>query len=324
MRHFLMPKTDLWAAPICLGTVGFTSENEKSAFELMDRFTALGGNMFDTANIYGKVQTGDANSCEQVIGRWLKARNQPDDVLISTKGGYPWLEDMTRSRLDSDSVSSDLDASRLALGRDRIDLYFLHRDDPSQPVEKLLSNLENFRQQGKIRWYGLSNWRSERLAEALNWCSQLNSCGLSAIQNRWSLAEFNPGGSPDETMATVDDSLIGLIHENDLSLLAYAAMAKGFFTKLAPGGDHSSLPEKLHRYFFNDTNLRRAEAVWRIAARRGVAPSQIVLAWLLNQPFSVFPIVSFSSLRQLEEAMASVPIILDQQELTELEGNSDN
>lgn len=323
MRRYLMPRTDLWAAPVCLGTVSFTTGHEKTAFEQLDCFLSRGGNLIDTASAYGKVQTADANSSEQVIGRWLKTCNQPDDILISTKGGHPWLEDLSRLRLDADSLSSDLDASRQALGRDRIDLYFLHRDDPAQPVEKLMEHLEKFRQQGKIRWYGLSNWRADRLAEAIDWCRRLDSCGLAAVQNRWSLAQFNPDGTTDQTLATADEPVIDLIKKQDLSLLAYAAMAKGFFTKLPPGDNPACLPDKLRRYFYNDTNLKRAEAVWRIAGQHNAAPSQIVLAWLLNQPFSVFPVVSFSSVHQLEEAMAAVPIRLDPREMAELSGSAE-
>ena len=318
MRRFLMSGTDLWVAQICLGTVNFTTENEKSAFEQMDCFYARGGNLFDTANIYGQKKNGDENRSEQVIGRWLAERGQPDDILISTKGGHPGLEGTNRSRLDDASLASDLDASRRAIGRDCLDLYFLHRDDPAQPVEALLSRLEQFRQQGKIRWYGLSNWRADRLQQALEWCRQEGNNGLAAVQNRWSLAQFNLEGSPDQTATAIDAPTLEIIRKYGLSVMAYAAMAKGFFTKLIPGSDGSPLPEKLRRYYLNDINLERATTVWRIAGERGLLPAQVALAWLLNQPVPVYPVVSFSSLRQLEEAMDTPTVVLEKAEMLAL------
>lgn len=321
MRRYLMPKTDLWAAPICLGTVNFTTECEKSAFDQIDCFVGLGGNLLDTANIYGQKHTGDENRSEQVIGHWLQARGNPEDILIVTKGGHPWLEDMKRPRLDPASLAADLDASRKSLGRDVIDLYFLHRDDPDQPVAQMMENLEALRSKGHIRWYGLSNWRADRIAEAAEWSKQHNG-GLRSVQNRWSLAQFNPDGSPDLTMAAVDADTVKLVRRHDLTLMAYAAMAKGFFTKLSPGTDIQTLPDKVRRYFINDINLKRAEAVWKIAAHRAVAPSEIVLAWLLNQNMPVYPVVSFSSLRQIEEAMSAAAIVLSQEEMAALSAGS--
>ncbi len=339
MRRYLIPRTNLWAAPLCLGTGSFTVEQERQAREQLDCFVDLGGNLIDTANIYGQKKTGDENSSERIIGRWLQDRGQPADILVSSKGGHPPLEDLHRSRLDADSLTADLDLSRRTLGRDCLDLYFLHRDDPAQPAEALLSQLERFRQAGWIRYYGLSNWSAGRLEQALAWCGQLEDCGLAAVQNRWSLAQYNPEGSPDDTLAAVDAPVWQILRRQDLALLAYSAMAKGFFNKLQPVGgqpvaeagtgrepsaqlDFASLPEKLRRYYLNDLNLRRAEAVWAIAADRKRPPAQIALAWLLQQPFPVFPVVSFSALHQIEEAMGTPAIQLTEEEMQRLSAGS--
>jgi aryl-alcohol dehydrogenase-like predicted oxidoreductase len=322
MRRFLMPGTDLWAAPICLGTAHLTVDDEKAAFDQLDRFAALGGNLIDTANAYGRRLSDDDNRSERVIGRWLERGSQADEMLISTKGGFPNLEDRMQSRLDPVNLEADLESSRQALGRDRLDLYFLHRDDPNEPVEKLLSLLEDFRRQGKIRWYGLSNWQADRLQAALDWCAQLTDCGLAAVQNHWSLAQYNQDGSSDLSMAAADEPTVTIIRKHNTSLMAYAAMAKGFFAKLTPGGDVTALPDKLRRYYLNELNLKRAEAVWRIAGQRGITPAEVALAWLLHQQFPVFPIVSFSSLRQLEEAMRAPSVRLDKAEMAELSAGS--
>lgn len=311
----------MWAAPIVFGSGSFTADNEKAAFRQLDLFVELGGNLIDTANIYGQSPSCDQNLSEQIIGRWFQERNQPADIFISTKGGHPRLESMNIPRLDEDSLSKDLETSRQTLGRDCLDLYFLHRDDPSQPVEVLLSQLEAFRQAGLIKYYGLSNWKAERLQKAIDWCRKLDSCGLVAVQNRWSLAQYNPSGSSDLTTAAVDEQIWQLLNKNNLTVLAYGAMAKGFFNKIS-AADAGSLPDKLRRYYLNDVSMKRAEVLKSISIARNIPPAQIALAWLLNQPFPVFPIVSFSAHAQLEEAMGAPAIFLNDDELALLSAGS--
>ncbi len=280
----------------------------------MDRFVEMGGNLFDTANIYGQWTDG-TNQSEQVVGKWLACRDQPDDVLIATKGGHPRLDDLTRPRLDHASLLQDLDQSRAALGRDLIDLYFLHRDDLSQPVEKLLEPMESFRSAGLIRWYGISNWRADRLRQAIEWSRQQGDCGLAMLQNRWSLARFNSEASPDPTMAAVDQDVFEILNRYDFPVMAYGSMGQGFYSKLLhcrkgtfepPEIDRVSKPMRVQ--YENEINLKRAQVICEIAHRKERKPSQIVLAWLLHQQILTFPVVGFSSLRQLEEAMV-VPLI---------------
>ncbi|HBP37161.1 MAG TPA: hypothetical protein DD640_00135 [Clostridiales bacterium] len=339
MRRYLIPRTDLWAAPVCLGTGGFTIEQEQQARDQLDRFIDLGGNLIDTANVYGRKKPGHENQSEQILGRWLQDRGQPSDLLISSKGGHPSPEDMHRSRLDPASLAADLDSSRISLGRDCIDLYFLHRDDPDQPVEALLSQLELFRQSGKIRCYGLSNWTADRLEQALAWSRQQTSSGLAALQNRWSLARFNPEGTTDDTLAEVDGQIWAILAEENLALLAYSALAKGFFSKILPDPASApqtdapeensrismtldAIPEKLRRYYENELNNKRAQAVFQLTASKKARPAQIALAWMLHQPFPVFPIVAFSSLKQLDEAMGAPALHLIPDDMDRLAAGS--
>ena len=339
MRRYLFPRTDLWSAPICLGTGNFAVEQEQQARDQLDRFIELGGNLIDTANIYGRKRPGNENQSEQILGRWLQDRGQPAGILISSKGGHPNPDDMHRSRLDPVSLAADLDSSRKSLGRDCIDLYFLHRDDPAQPVEALLDQLERFRQSGKIRYYGLSNWTADRLEQALAWRCQQNACGLAALQNRWSLARFNPGGTTDDTLAEVDSRIWAILTEQNLALMAYSAQAKGFFSKILPDPaslpqtdappencrialELDAIPEKLRCYYGNELNSKRAQAVFQLAVSKKARPAQIALAWMLHQPFPVFPIVAFSALQQLEEAMGAPALHFKPEEMDQLSAGS--
>lgn len=321
MKRYLIPGTSLWAAPIVFGSGSFTADNEKTAFRQLDFFVEMGGNLIDTANIYGQSPSCDQNLSEQIIGRWLRERNQPADIFITTKGGHPRLESMNIPRLDEDSLAKDLESSRKALGKDCLDLYFLHRDDPTQPVEAMLSQLETFRQAGLIKFYGLSNWKADRLQSAVEWCQKTGSSGLAAVQNRWSLAQYNTHGSSDLTTAAVNEQIWQILNKNNLTVLAYGAMAKGFFSKIS-ASDTGSLPDKLRRYYLNDVSMKRAEILRSISTARNIPPAQIALAWLLLQPFPVFPIVSFSSHTQIEEAMGAPAVFLNDDEMALLSAGS--
>ncbi|MBP1757203.1 MAG: aldo/keto reductase, partial [Firmicutes bacterium] len=145
MRQWKLPGTDLWISSIVMGTGNFSMAGEPDNLRLIDRFAEMDGNLLDTANSYGKSRTNDPNISEQIIGRWLKSSSQASAMMIITKGGFPPFEDLTNSRLQPADVAADLELSLATLGRDTIDLYYLHRDDPSIPVADLLGMLHEFR-----------------------------------------------------------------------------------------------------------------------------------------------------------------------------------
>ena len=119
---------------------------EDTAFALLDKYIALGGNTIDTARVYGKAPAPDpdeayANS-EPIVGRWLTSRGCRDKIFLVTKGAHPSMKDMNCRRLDRASIDSDVAMSLHELNTDYIDLYFLHRDDPSRPVEEIIDTLD--------------------------------------------------------------------------------------------------------------------------------------------------------------------------------------
>lgn len=170
--------------------------DQEKSFEVLDAFIRAGGNFIDTANVYCKWLEGHGNCSEQIIGKWLKDRGAEGKVIVATKGAHYSFEDPGRSRVNREDIRADLDESCRTLGKDEIDFYWLHRDDPEKPVEEIVDILEELKKEGRIRYYGFSNYCTERLKQIEKCLRDRNLPGITAVSNQWSLAGINPGEIP--------------------------------------------------------------------------------------------------------------------------------
>ena len=159
MKYIQLNNTDLDVSRICLGTAGFGDKlDQEKSFEVLDAFIRAGGNFIDTANVYCKWLEGHGTCSEKIIGKWLKDRGAEGKVIVATKGAHYSFEDPGRSRVNREDIRADLDESCRTLGKDEIDCYWLHRDDPEKPVEEIVDILEELKKEGRIRYYGFSNY----------------------------------------------------------------------------------------------------------------------------------------------------------------------
>src|ERR1700761_646598 len=129
-----LPGTDLTVSSICLGTGGFgTSIKQDDAFHMLDTFVELGGSFIDTAHVYGDWEKDVPRSVsERIIGAWMRDRGVRDQIVLATKGAHWHLDKPDVPRLSRRDIDEDLAGSLEALQTDRIDLYWLHRDDPQR------------------------------------------------------------------------------------------------------------------------------------------------------------------------------------------------
>lgn len=135
MKYIQLNNTDLNISPICLGTAGFGDKSDlEKSFEILNAFVRAGGNFIDTANVYCKWLKGHGNCSEQIIGKWLKESGMQGKVIVATKGAHYSFEDPGRSRVNKEDIRMDLDESCRTLGKDEMDFYWLHRDDPEKPA----------------------------------------------------------------------------------------------------------------------------------------------------------------------------------------------
>lgn len=275
---------------LCLGTGPMGSDIDRdTSFSMLDAFVDMGGNFLDTARMYGQ------GASERTLGAWMAARKNRARLVIGTKGGF--LAPDGSPRLDRRSLESDLRESLEALGTDRVDLYWLHRDDPARPVSEILETLNRFLEEGRVRAIGASNWSLPRLQEAEACASRQGLTGFCATQPQWSLARQE--ADHEATLVYMDKALYRFQAQKGLPCIPFSSQAKGFFQKLSRGGE-AALPPKAKTRFLSAHNLRLYEELRRIERETGMAPGVSALAFLTGQPFPVFPIAGASSLSQAE------------------------
>jgi aryl-alcohol dehydrogenase-like predicted oxidoreductase len=317
MQYRKIANTPLDVSGICLGGVALSAPDDLAGvFSLLDHYTEWGGNMIDTANVYGKWFPGNRSTSERNIGAWLHRRNRRHDVLIASKGGHPDLSAMAVPRLTKADVARDLDESLQNLQTDFIDLYWLHRDDPAQPVEAMLDYLGGFVREGKIRAFGCSNWQPGRVAEAMRLAAAQKIPGFCANQLMWSLAVPNREALGD--MVAMDEANRALHKESQLPVFAYMSLANGLFSKLADG-TLNALDGRLRKLYENEANLARFDKARRLAGELGVSATAVSVCYLLNQKdFLTIPIAGCRTVSQLEDIMAAADVVLDEATLLDL------
>ena len=292
---------------LCLGTVLFgTGIPEKDAFAQMDHFFEHGGNFFDTARIYAEWLPGGHGSSETCLGRWIKQRKCRDRAVISTKGAHPDLKTMNVPRMSKSELRSDLEESLRALDTDYIDIYFLHRDDVSRPIEEILSSLEGFRKEGKIKNYGFSNWTLTRMLEAGAAANRNGFPGFICNQIRFGLADLNIGEISDKTLVVMDQEILEWHEKTKKPLMAYTSSCNGYFSKILNG---KPLPHQ-EKIYSNPANGKILEKLSQWEKDLNVPAAALVSAYVMNQNFPSVPISAFSSIEQMEEVIRAADINL--------------
>jgi aryl-alcohol dehydrogenase-like predicted oxidoreductase len=315
MRYTAIPGTDLRPSSICLGTSELGSVLDREAsFALLDRFLELGGTFIDTASVYADWRPGERSVSEKTIGRWLAERGTRQRVVLGTKGGHPDLATMHVSRLSRHEIVHDLDASLRNLGTDVIDLYWLHRDDPARPVADMLETLHDQVLAGKVRYYGCSNWRASRIREAQAYAALHGFRGFVGNQMLWSLAQPDPDAIADKTIATMDAHLRQVHLDTGLAAIPYSSQANGFYQKLARGTLHRANRGALRTYD-RPQNRARFARIQALYAQTGLSITQVVLGYLLSQPFPTIPIVGCKTIEHLEDSMCAGDVRLTPQQI---------
>jgi len=200
-----------------------------------------------------------------------------------------------------------------------IDLYWLHRDDPAIPVGEILGTLNEHLRAGRIRAIGCSNWSVPRQIEAAR-CAEANGLtGFCASQIGWSLARRDPATISDKTMLYMDDATLEFHRRTRTPVVAYSSQANGFFSeeRIRCAGAFAE-DDAATKIYGTPENLARRQRAQDLAARRGVSANQVALAFLLNQPFAVYPIIGPRTVAQVVESCASQAIRLASDEITAL------
>ena len=280
---------DCQVAVIGLGSGDFGGKTgESRAREFMDAYLALGGNLIDTARVYGDFVTPRNGESEKVIGRWLTDRHCREQVFLSTKGGHPPLQNMRHSRLGREEIRGDLAESLQDLQTDHVEIFWLHRDDESRPVGDIMETLQSLLEDGSTRMTGVSNWHPERIREANRYAASHGLTPLSANQPQFSLAR--QVHCYDPTLVTMDAETWRMHRQTGMVCCCFSSQAGGFFTKLDTLG-WDRLPENLKNDYGCEENLRIDEKLKILRGKTGLSVGALALAYLTCQPFPAFALV---------------------------------
>ncbi len=300
------------SSKILLGTAYFGDGiSEKESFELMDRFVSLGGCHIDTARLYA-----DGES-EKIVGKWLKERGS-DDVFLSTKGAFPKKDTPHIPRLSREEIRSDIEQSLDALQRESVDFYWLHRDDEKRPAGEIIETMNELYREGRFTAFGASNWRHERVDEANAYAKEKGLKGFSASQVRFSPAVLVPGGDDDRGLVNMTRNEFEYYKEKNMPVAAYASQAKGFFSKMASGGEEILSPKAKGRYLCPE-NLKILESIKKLSEKYKTSVASIVCASMCAiEDVDVFPIIGPGKILQLEDSLNFGAWDLTKEEVSEI------
>lgn len=275
----------------------------RETFRYLDSLVDMGLWAFDLAASY------QAGGTERLFGQWLRQRGTSLRIFLTTKGGHP-IPVVAPRRLGAKALRSDLEASLRRLGREQIDLYFLHRDDGVTPLEEIAGTLGEFMQSGKIAAFGLSNWHYSRIEALTRICDALGVSRPVASSPQWSLFEWTRPAWPG--CVSLGGDLEGQQYHRleGLWVLAWSPLAGGYIRqKDALRGVYGS----------EQSELRRAR-LFEWASSRNLSPEVGALAYLLAQPLCVRPIVASRSVERMRDNLRAVEVPLSDEEVRFLTG----
>jgi aryl-alcohol dehydrogenase-like predicted oxidoreductase len=296
-------------APLVFGgnVFGWTADRDRS-FELLDRFVDKGFNAVDTADVYASWAPGLAGGeSETLIGEWLTQRKRRDDIVLMTKVGM-WEN---RKGLSAANIEAALEDSLRRLNTDHVDVYFAHIDDAGVPLEETLGAFSRMIDAGKVRAIGASNYRADRLQQALALSKEQGLPRYELVQPAYNLYDRRE----------FETSLLPVIRDHGLGAVSYFSLASGFLTgKYRSKADlEGSRRKSFLKRYFDERGEHILGALREVSQDLGVPPAQVSLAWLLSRPGLTAPIASATSQEQLDEILVAVDLNLPDDALDQLD-----
>jgi aryl-alcohol dehydrogenase-like predicted oxidoreductase len=272
-------------------------QEDDESISAIHRALDLGVNWIDTAAIYG------LGHSEEVVGRALKATSHKP--LVFTKCSMRWHEDRSIYRsLKPDSLAQELEGSLRRLGVETIDLYQVHWPNPEAEIEEGWEALARFREQGKIRWIGVSNFSVAQMQRAQN------IAPITSLQPPYSMLR-----------RAIEEEVLPFAKANGIGVINYSPMVSGLLTGKMTAERVASLPAddwRKRAVEFNEPrlgrNLKLVELLREIGSDHAVSPGVVAVAWTLHHPAITAAIVGGRSAHQVEELAPALEFRLGQQE----------
>jgi aryl-alcohol dehydrogenase-like predicted oxidoreductase len=314
MQHVSLGKAGLKVSRICLGCMSYGSSSwrpwildETSSRPFFKKALDLGVNFFDTADIYSD------GASEEVTGRHLLSLAARHEVVIATKVFNPMGRGPNDAGLSRKHIMQAIDASLRRLGTDHVDLYQIHRFDPATPVEETMEALHDVVKAGKALYIGASSMRATQFARMQYTADRHGWTRFVTMQNHYNLVyreeehDMNP-----------------YCVEEGVGLIPWSPLARGFLAgnrKPTGGGEtvRAGNDAFADRLYFQPSDFDVAERTAEVARERGLKSVQVALAWLLQRPGVVSPIIGATKLEYLDDAVAALDVTLSAEEIRRLE-----
>ena len=290
-----------------LSRIVFGCDNQSDtnhAFAMFDHFYSKGGNVFDTAYIYNNGKS------DFYLGSWMESRNLRDAVVVLGKGAH------TPDCLP-EKIRPQLEETLSRMSTSYLDIYCLHRDNESLPVEGFIDTLNDLKNEGLIKVFGASNWSLERFKEANEYAEKEGKEAFTILSNNFSLAHMNNPVWPG-CFSCSEDEYVNYLKEKQIAIFPWSSQARGFFldSQEFSGAAHVADPnrEEQERVWGSEDNLERRSRCFELASNKSVDPIQMALAFVLNQEFPSFPLIGPRNFFETESSLEATKIELSLEE----------
>lgn len=302
---------------VLFGTAMGVMSSGEDASEILDVAMSLGINTFDTARGYGLA--------EESLGRWVSARGNRENVVILSKCGN--IKDGVVC-VDSNVIKKELEESLIALQTEYIDIYLLHRDDRNVPVSEVIETLNEVKSAGKIKIFGVSNWTHERIEAANEYAYSKGLSGFSVSSPHYGLAvqvEDLWGGGCVTLTGDTNKIARKWYEDNQMPVIAYSALARGFFSGAFRSNDLERAKKVLDEYarkgYLYEINLERLRRAEILAEKYNTTVSMIAMRYMFSSKMNMYSVVSSSKPENIRMNVEATKNRLSDKDISFLEGS---
>ena len=320
MQYGTVPGIDKPISRLVQGTMMVGSDRLEESFSLLDAIHGMGCNIFDTAHVYGG---GDV---ERTFGRWVRERGLRDEIVVLGKGAH---HNQDRQRVTPFDITADIHDSLARFQFEYIDLYLLHRDDPSQPVGPIVEILNEHKRAGLINAFGGSNWSAERVRLANAYAVEHGLEGFAASSPNFSLAvQVNPPWPNCVSIGGPAGQGERQWYEGtQLPLFTWSSLAGGFFSGRFNRENLAEKEDYFDKLVVNsyavEENFQRLDRVQEMADAKGMSVPQVAMAYVMNAPMNIFALIGSRTSEEFAANLAASEVKFAPEVMAWLELRSD-
>ena len=311
MKYVKLGNSGLEVSKICLGCMSFGESgmgthawtlNEETSRQFMKKSLDAGINFFDTANVYS------LGTSEEFVGRALRDYALRDEVVVATKVHGTMRRGRNAAGLSRKAIMTEVDHSLSRLGMDYIDLYQIHRFDPTTPIEETMEALHDVVKAGKARYIGASSMWAWQFSKAQYIAEQHGWTKFISMQNHYNLLNRE---EEREMMPLCVDQGVGVI--------PWSPLARGRLTRDWDNATSRSETDEFGKGLYKPEDQVIVERVAEVARELGTPRAQVALAWVLSKSFVTSPIVGATKDAHIDDAIAACELQLSAEHIARLE-----